>query len=650
MFIVFIENFFIIWKRYSLSGVFMKRCIFLITAMLIMSMFYSSLFGYIIDSMDYAGTLLRDSNAGITISGVPGKVGNCLEIDYDFSIGDYLKIYYKFSYEDFQVGDQLCFYMKGLGANNTLEVWLTDTDGNSINKDLLHSTLQPNWIEKKISLSDFSGVNLSRVKNLKFSISSKAGDQAGTGSVYIDQPFIYQSQNTSAEFTNVDDFEDSTEGTNLLGGENSSYFNGPTSTIQAVNPGNNYGTLKFTKGEGTGFGGWIVNLENLDISAYDSLRFKIWGNEGGEKIAIGLQNSDNKSGYVNVDNYLTSGNITTSEQWCSIPLNHFNLQNLSSMGELKIVFQDDNVTGYGSILGTENIDIMLDDIKFYTGAKTKGVKKVIDQLDIRPALSPWDKGDDSTSEISLSLVPGYNNKAYKIEYNLGTGVGQYVYLHRDFGLNLFEGGGISFYVRGKDNNSNLEVQIKDTDGTMYWRKFYGFTDTGNQWRKVGIEFDDLAYQQWGSDGNLNLKKVEIIAFAISKYEDASKGTVAFDEIEAVDPNDFEIDSQKYKIFNSVEIPDVIFSPNNDDYKDEFKITFSLKKKAKISFKIYDLAGLVIKDFPEHEYQSYTDYSLAWKGEDFSKDIVRNGVFLFQIKAVSFEGDTERVNHGLVVIK
>ncbi len=629
----------------------MKRCIFIITILLLY--LPVAIFGFVIDSMESTSSFSTGGDNNVTwgLSGTTGKVGNCVKMDYTFEGGTWLQIYKNYDYISLAAGDVIKFWYKGSGNANTIEFYLEDINGNSKTLYFNRESDTPNWTEKVIELSNFNSLNLYKISKIKFAVSKQTGDDGGSGSLYIDKVELYQSINVSSFFTNIDDFEDTSDATNLLNGQNFAYKNGSTtSTISATTPNSNFCTLQYIKGTGTGFASWIIKLQGIDISQYEYLKFQIWGSTGSEKIGIGLMNSDYENGYINPEQYLTEGEITTSSQWCLIPITHFGLSKITNMSELKIVFQDDdNETGFGSQLGTGDTEIMIDNLMFYTAPRSAGFIKTIDDMDLAPRYSAWDSYYDSAgSSIDVSLVDGYDGKAYKIDYNLGTG--SWVTIERNFYLNLFEGGGIKFYLKGEGDSNNLEVKLEDSDGTTYWRKFYNITDTDNVWKEIAFGFDEISFFSSGDDDNLNLKKIKTIYLAISQYEDGKQGTVYIDELRCESLTSYKSEFDADKIFKQVEVDNIPFSPNNDNYKDTVAIKFILNQKAMVSLRIYNLAGNIIKEFPAEEYQSGNEYSFEWDGKDFDNKIVRNGIYFFQLKAQTYEGEIERVNYGIAVVK
>lgn len=625
-----------------------KKLFFKVILFLFWFLLSTAVKGYIIDSMEYSGLLLQATGGTVdfTMKGVPGKVGNCVEISYEYKEGDWFQIYRMFDYISLKDGDQIRFWYKGEGAANTMEFWVTDKNEKSHALYYSRATFQPAWAEKIISLSDFSDLDLSIIKSLKFAVSRKTGDDGGCGYLLIDNVELYQSADTPAVMTNIDDFEgNDSDYTNLTGGVNIFWAKNDKGVINAVDFSQSYGTLQFLYDSDSEECVWqfVIDASYKDQSRMKYLRFQIRGYKGGEVIGVGLKYGGNSEKYVMLPE------LTTDFQEILIPLKAFSAQgaDLSDIKEIQFWFMA-NREGLSIPDPQGDVTIYLDDLMFYIAPKTKGTKRIIDNMDFKPLLSPWKTTSDPGSSIDISLVDGYVDQAYKMEYDLGTG--DWVRLERDFNLNLFEGGGIKFYFRGEGDPNNLDIQLEDDDGTIYWKKYYNFTDTGNKWKEVAIGFDELAFKESGDDDNFNLKQVQAIYLGISKYEEGKQGTVAIDEFRSESPLDYELDPDTYKVFKKVEVPDIVFSPNNDYYKDTLCIIFSLKQKARVSLRIYNLAGNVIKEFSAKEYLSDQEYTYEWDGKDFNNKIVRNGIYLFQIKAITFDGQVERVNHGVAVVK
>lgn len=627
--------------------------IFLLIVLCVLLVLSGILKGITIDSMEQIVeySAKTDGDSELYIAKTPGKIGNCLQFTYEFKGGTWCEVSKLFDYISLAEGNQVRFWYKGSGQANTIEFFLEDTDENSHTVYFNQQSSNPNWTEKIVSLSAFNQLNLNKISKIKFAVSKQTGDAGGSGTIIIDKVDLYQSIQVSASSNVIDDFQDDSESTNLLGLNNKMWKDGSTSTITATSSNSNFCTLKYTKGTGSGLVLLLSELTGLDITSYGYLRFQIWGKTGGEKVGIGLMDNTGANRYFYINDVHPNGSITTSPVWVEIPIHSLNFPSADNMREFKIVFQDDpNDTGFGNKLGGGDAEIVIDNLMFYNADRETGTVKTIHDMDLNPVYSAWDNVCDSGSSSKLSLVNGYDNKAIEIDYNLDTGT--WVTLEKYFYLNLYQHKGLKFYYQGDGDPNNLEVKLEDDDGTIYARKYFNCTDTDNQWKEMGFGFDELYFLTKGTDEDLNLKKIKKLYFAVSQYDDKVQGTLAIDEVrgETLYVHQEEA-GLSGKIFNKVKVYPIRFSPDDDNYEDSVTFSFKLNKRAKVLLRIYNLKGTLIKEFfSPYEFQPNQEYSLEWKGKDSDNKIVRNGIYLFQLKAETFDGEIERINQGLAVIK
>ncbi len=618
----------------------MKRfLIFLIVIFCHTSMPYN-ISAFTIDSMESLADFSFMSDSGVSYSGsiVPGWSGNCVKISYNFSTGTWMQIYKSFQTISLTNGDTIQFWYKATGNANTLEFYLEDSSSNSKTLYFNRATPTSGWIKKSVSLSYFSNLNLTQIRKIKFGISQQTGDDGGSGTLYIDKVVL-------CPYIIVDSFDDAdSDYTNALGGVNGSWCASPA-TIIATNFSSNFCTLKFnyysTNTDACVWWFLIKGTPYTNISSYEYLRFKIKGYKGGEVIGIGLKDLSDTEKHVMLNDYIT--NITTEFKEVLIPLSDFPGVDLTRIESIQFWFREDKPDMDIPDPGT-NVIIYIDDLMFYT----PGITKEIEDFDLNPSYSSWDFYNSQNSSISVSLADGYDGYAYKIDYSLENN--GWVTIERNFYLNLYKGGGIKFYFKGDGDSNNLEVKLEDSDGTTYWRKFYNFTDTDNQWKEAGISFDELSYFSSGEDDNLNLKKIKTIYIAVSQYETGKQGEVYIDELRCESASTYTKNFTSSEIFQEINADNISFSPDNDGYKDKLTITFKLNKSARVNLKIYDLGGNLIKELSEINCQPDTTYTVEWNGTDLTGSIVRNGLYLFQLKAETSDGEVQRVNYGVLILK
>ena len=620
----------------------MKRALIFLVVIFYHTSIPYNISAFTIDSMESLADFSFMSDSGVSYSGsvVPGWSGNCVKISYNFSTGTWVQVYKSFQTISLAGGDTIQFWYKATGNANTLEFYLEDSSSNSKTLYFNRATSTSGWTKKTVSLSYFSNLNLTQIKKIKFGISQQTGDDGGSGTLYIDKVVL-------CPYIIVDSFDGAdSDYTNALGGVNGSWCASPA-TIIATNFSSNFCTLKFnyysTNTDACVWWFLIKGTPYTNISSYEYLRFKIKGYKGGEVIGIGLKDlsASATEKHVMLNDYIT--NITTEFKEVLIPLSDFPGVDLTRIESIQFWFREDKPDMDIPDPGT-NVIIYLDDLMFYT----PGITKEIEDFDLNPSYSSWDFYNSQNSSISVSLAKGYDGYAYKIDYSLENN--GWVTIERNFYLNLYKGGGIKFYFKGEGDSNNLEVKLEDSDGTTYWRKFYNFTDTDNQWKEAGISFDELSYFSSGEDDNLNLKKIKTIYIAVSQYETGKQGEVYIDELRCESASTYSKNFTSSEIFQEINADNISFSPDNDGYKDKLTITFKLNKSARVNLKIYDLAGNLIKELSEINCQPDTTYTVEWNGTDLTGSIVRNGLYLFQLKAEISDGEVQRVNYGVLILK
>lgn len=141
--------------------------------------------------------------------------------------------------------------------------------------------------------------------------------------------------------------------------------------------------------------------------------------------------------------------------------------------------------------------------KAASGAKAEG--RVLDNF----IKADWSPARDSSSEIRISLAAGPEGSAIKVAYDLKNG--KWVALSKGFAIDEFKGKAISFKMKAKGANNNLEVKLVDEDGTNYGVKRPLLSETEG-WSALTFNEADFSYW-WGGDPVLG--RIKDIYFAIS---------------------------------------------------------------------------------------------------------------------------------------
>lgn len=642
----------------------MKKIFIAIFCLLFLPCLYAA--EKMIDKMDNKELWTKHDHNGdakVEVSSIKGAddIGHSIKVDYDMKSKDYISIYREFKTIDLTVGNRVQFPIKVEGNRNTFKVMLWDEDDEDAQIKWFALPETGGWTTLGffLTITNDSGeelgdnIDLNEIAKFQLEINCAEDndDEGGSGTYYIGPIQIVLSSNISKCSQYVDDFNDNEEETNNLGGENR--VDMETTYLTKTNSISNFLTLDYTSGGAKDEIIWLVKLESINVISKDELRFRIKGKNGGEKIGIFLQDTGYSGDLLLLEKDL-SETITTDWQWIKIDLDKFKSSDKKTLYELKFVFLK---SGEDSI-GKNDITIYIDDIQFYAPDKYAGIKGTIDTMDTAFKHSAWTKGGGGVDSVSgvkqldpeMEITPVDTDesfgKAYQIDYNFHDG--KWLYMYRQFGLNLFEYKGFSFNFKGEHDNNNLEVKLGDSDGTIYRKMMYKFTDTDDKWKHVQIDLTkDLEFLITGANDNLNLKSISKIDFTVAK-ESGGYGYFAIDNVKI---SDYIFNVAGEGIIKEFKISPNPFSPNEDGFEDEVSFIFKLDKSAKITFYIYDLKGNQVFQEESPGYYAADVYNVTtWSGKNYNKDINKNGLYILKFCAEAKDGDKSDIQSVLSILK
>ena len=88
-------------------------------------------------------------------------------------------------------------------------------------------------------------------------------------------------------------------------------------------------------------------------------------------------------------------------------------------------------------------------------------------------------------------------------------------------------------------------------------------------------------------------------------------------------------------------PDKVITPNGDGINDEINFTFDNPKESIVSGCIYDINGAIVADL----IWGGDNTSLKWDGRSLNGNTVKEGIYIYQIKA-----ESRIINGSVLVIK
>ncbi|MBA3065128.1 hypothetical protein FP828_01400, partial [bacterium] len=93
----------------------------------------------------------------------------------------------------------------------------------------------------------------------------------------------------------------------------------------------------------------------------------------------------------------------------------------------------------------------------------------------------------------------------------------------------------------------------------------------------------------------------------------------------------------------------IFSPNSDGINDDLNITVALTQSADIDIKVYGIEGKKVWQSTGHSAEA-GETTMTWNGRDFSGAMLKNGIYILNIRAVNSSGEEGYKNKAVAIVK
>jgi hypothetical protein len=627
-------------------------------------------FAEVLDTMESATNWLVEVDRGssLSTSTVAGLTGNAIQLDYDFGSGEWVAIKREdFANVDISSGDAIRFYYKGSGDSNHLKFQISDADGDVFDRKLANLSNISNWTRAILtfdSLSHWEGtgdgtLDTANISKIAFAINVSEG---GAGRMAIDALESYQ-LNTPSVSLLVDNFNCGSPPNDLGGnaGIYDPYPNDPTETCaesydRDAEEAPYALKLTYDRGASSYCGYWSKMKSDgtgRDLSGFAGGDLKFWlkGEDGGEKFKIELHDQGGSAPSVQLKDYpgFDSG-ATTSYKEVTIPLADFTGLDLTKVTELVITF--DKAPNSGTVY--------IDDIRFVkSGTSLEGAIASLDDMDEPAPISGWENygadEDKGITTTSLDSISGQDGRALELTYKFNRGdIDDWVVIERDWGRNIAGSDSIRFKYKGTGDANNLELRVRDKNGTIFSKKIFHITDTGGEWKTATIPYEELSLLTSGTYSNgdtataLDLTKIETITFLVTRG-DGGSGTLIIDQLEVLEVEDFR-KGRGDALIKSIVVPDNPISPNNDGIKDRASFKFELARYANVTLKIYDLAGNLVRRIDGGEMEPDIEHIIYWDARDNSQDLVRNGLYFYLLEAKDLNRKTDRVKHVIGVIR
>lgn len=577
-----------------------------------------------------------DATATLALSTVTGVSGNAIRGDYDLTGGNYVILRKDLAARDFSGANALRFYYKATGAPNTIEIKFTDENGHLAFGKVSPFLADGAWHQVELHFGEFSlsnaAWNWGAVTRFSAGVTRENGTD-GSGVVILDdfqfvaQPFL------------IDDFE-TFNSLNTLGLA-ASYFDsgGATSgsfvyvTTQTVASARGYQLNYSIVGAGQ-YAGVQENLGSLAVDeTTQSLSFWAKGEVGGEPLKIELWWSANTG--VQQLPLTTYGTLTTSFQRFTIPLADFNTANFAALSRVNFLVTD------GAGAGT----FYLEDVTI--SPESQGSILALEDFSRDKPESGFSQAQDVDARLQFDVVrqntPGSapGNTAARLSFDFRPSAGTpWAVIDRPL-LGSLSDPFVRFQLAGNapDNRVNsLEVKVKDSDGTEFIKRYPNGADTNGAWRLFTPAITEFEYLG-GADKALNVNNISEIQFAVTKVNGGT-GFIKLDEYETFRPPAF-MKTGLGEVLQSVATPNNPFSPNGDGLRDDAPFVYSLAQQARVTLKIYDTRGTLVRTLDLGERPS-GDHLAAWNGMDDDGKLVRNGIYIFRIEADAVAAGTKDV--------
>jgi hypothetical protein len=626
----------------------------------------------VIDNMDSTSGWTFSNAGGVTgayglATGDPADLSTTsIGVTFDLSNGDWLQFGKTgFGTPDFSGGDSIALSYRGEGSNNNIEVKMIDSDGDIFVRTLSKATnTNGNWSVAVMPLTGFSlwadgngipfgngTMNWESISNYNIGITSSAG---GDGYLEVDELQTYQANTPGNQ--SIDDCKsvNAFQGTGNSSVQTVSLavVNTDPSGDAAANPSvvaNNHYYITYVS-TALAENNYIICVGEIlaptvSSTTYSYLNFYMKLGTGAEKLHIEFVAT---GGEANNRIDLSAGTYAASTSWqfISIPLTAFGVIP-GNIASIKWVAEPTDLAAVTRSLYMDRIWLSTS----RTPVLGSGPIKLMNgfEEEVNKYNYPW--SGDRDSQMVLSSVPGLSGNALHIDYAFNQG--QWMLVQKGTGLNCATGKGFRFKVKGTGVPQNLEFKIKDKNNTEFIKKFYNFTNTGGEWKTATALNKEFSLFGKGNNGasSLDLKNIGSISFAVSRNKSTSGGVgaVLIDTLETITEDDFTTDRPGHML-SSINIDNNPFSPNGDGIKDLAVFAYTLTDYAHVYLDIYDLAGQVVNRLDGGDMAPGAHSTLKWDGLDSGGNRVRNGLYIYKLRAKNPDNQQDSVTNLIEVLK
>jgi len=338
--------------------------------------------------------------------------GSDLQLDYDLVSPDCTARYTTGLSLSAHPYELLAFEIKGSDREELAStvVGLSDEAGHKMGVkagDFLNQVLTDTWQGGGVPLAAFAtAVDMTQLDTLFIEFADTRG--ASQGTIYLDRLRL---EMPLAPLT-VDNFDDRADPIGLGGG--TGIFTDPGATLETAyitdgthdhSPGSY--VISYTLPSGT-WALWETYTLGVDVSDYAFLSFYVKGADGGEKVNLYLEDGDGQKDYVDVEDYVSDGAISTDWTAVRVPVQAFEGLMLTDLDKIKFVFEWEPMSGA----------IFLDDLRFV--ANTLLVDNFCDNDD-NNSLNGRTGAFTSAPSCPATIVPSHLDGTLRLDYDVTAG-------------------------------------------------------------------------------------------------------------------------------------------------------------------------------------------------------------------------------------
>lgn len=382
------------------------------------------------------------------------------------------------------------------------------------------------WREASVPLTDFftstfgtGAFDLTQVGKFGFGVSRSVDGMVSEGSVYFDD---FRMAQISSPVSVIDSAEGINSAVNDRAGPQPVY----TGTGGAGTPSMSFVTVSTISHGGTKSREYHCNVDSgfcfvseilggLSARGDESIEFWVRGVVGNEPLKVELKS---RSPSVTVSQSISSiaaGSFTKKAlSLASFKAINSSL-NLSALTEIVFVFDD--IGG--------NHKIYFDDLSLVGPSKPTVLLQTLDTFPRQ--FQSYYEASAPTETATVGLlgkwtlsVPGHSgvsNPVARLNFSFSGTFGMaFAVAEKRLGANFLLEPSVQFLYKGTGANSDIEVKLKDSDGTVYRKVLSDASDTGGVWKNVKIPVDQFSFVSLGDDANLSLARIPQMEFILSR--------------------------------------------------------------------------------------------------------------------------------------